>query len=274
MPCDRALAGPCGPVDGNDHQVVGARSESRRSKKPGKLTAATSAPSTSTPSRETRPATAPSIAILWSPRASTEPPREPGRHAADGEAVRRRADVGAEPSQPVDDGLDPVGLLRAQLGRAAEDAVAVRVHREEREERQLVDEQRHLPRSDRRRDELGRPDVEVAGRLAADPPPVEDGDVGAHPLEHVEQAGAPRVQVDAVHGQLRAGEQRRGDEERRRRGEVAGDLDVAELEPLDRLNAHALRLAANAARRACASMFSVWSRVGRGSSTVVSPPSA
>ena len=62
-PCDRALAGPCGPVDGDDHQVVVARSESRRSKKPGKLTAAASAPSTSTPSRETRPATAPSIAI-------------------------------------------------------------------------------------------------------------------------------------------------------------------------------------------------------------------
>ena len=30
-PCDRALAGPCGPVDGDDHQVVVALSESSRS---------------------------------------------------------------------------------------------------------------------------------------------------------------------------------------------------------------------------------------------------
>ena len=48
-----------------------------------------------------------------------------------------------------------------------------------------------------------------------------------------------------MHGQLRSGEQGRGDEERRRRGEVAGDLDVSELEPLDRLNADAPRLAAD-----------------------------
>ena len=115
------------------------------------------------------------------------------------------------------------------------------------------------------------PHVEVAGRLTADPPPVEDGDVRAHPLEHVEQAGAARIQVDAVKRQLGAGEERAGDDERRRRREVAGDLDLAELEPLHGLNRDAPRLARDGTP-ACASRFSVWSRVGSGSSTVVARP--
>ena len=231
MPCDRALAGPGGPVDCDDHRVSGgARSESRRSKKPGKLTPAASAPSTSTPSRETRPATAPSIAIRWSPRASIEPPRSRVGTPRTLKPSGGRRMCAPSARSASDDGLDPVRLLRAQLARAAEDAVAVRVDGEEREERQLVHEERHLggARSSCRR--AARADVEVARRLAADAAPVEDRDVRAHPLEHVEQAGAARVQVEAVQRQLRAGEQGRGDEERRRRREVGGDLELAELE--------------------------------------------
>src|SRR5512133_3194532 len=59
-PGDRALAGPCRPVDGDDHRCV---TESSSSKNPGKLTATACASSSSTPSREASPATAPSIAI-------------------------------------------------------------------------------------------------------------------------------------------------------------------------------------------------------------------
>src|SRR5207253_3676970 len=66
-----ALASPGGAVDGHDHRWV---TESRSSKKPGKLIATASAPLTSTPSRETSPAIAPSIATRWSPAASTPPP--------------------------------------------------------------------------------------------------------------------------------------------------------------------------------------------------------
>src|SRR5205823_4961960 len=58
-PGDRALSGPGRPVDCHDHRLV---TDSRRSKNPGKLIAAASASPTSTPSRETRPAIAPSIA--------------------------------------------------------------------------------------------------------------------------------------------------------------------------------------------------------------------
>src|SRR5215211_2928438 len=57
---DGALSGSGGPVDRNDHRWV---TESSRSKNPGKLTATLSAPSIRAPSRETRPATAPSIAM-------------------------------------------------------------------------------------------------------------------------------------------------------------------------------------------------------------------
>src|SRR5581483_6007066 len=71
-PGDGALAGPCGPVYGNDHRLL---IESRSSKKPGKLTATASAPSISTPSREASPAIAPTIAIRWSPSERMPPPR-------------------------------------------------------------------------------------------------------------------------------------------------------------------------------------------------------
>ena len=57
---DGALSGSGGPVDRNDHRWV---TESSRSKNPGKLTATLSAPSMRTPSRETSPPIAPSIAI-------------------------------------------------------------------------------------------------------------------------------------------------------------------------------------------------------------------
>ena len=56
-------------------------------------------------------------------------------------------------------------------------------------------------------------DLEVAARLAADPAAVEDGDARAHPLEHVEEAGAARVQVDAVDRSARS---RRAASRRRR----------------------------------------------------------
>ena len=46
--------------------------------------------------------------------------------------------------------------------------VAVRHGGEERDERQLVDEPRHLGRADRRRDELAARDLDVADRLAGD----------------------------------------------------------------------------------------------------------
>src|SRR5205809_910459 len=103
-----------------------------------------------------------------------------GGNALDDEPVPGGADVPTQRPEPVDDGLDPVRLLRPQLGGAAHHALAARVHRGEGEERQLVDEARHLRGLDRGADEPRGPDVEVAGRLAADPAPVEDREARAH----------------------------------------------------------------------------------------------
>ena len=80
-------------------------------------------------------------------------------------------------------------------------------------------------------------DLEVGDRLAAGRPAVEDRDARAHPLQHVEEAHPRRVDADAGDDQVRAGQQRGGEHERRRRGDVARHLDLAELEPLRRLDA-------------------------------------
>ena len=63
-------------------------------------------------------------------------------------------DAGAEWSQPVRDRLDPVRLLDPQLTRAGDTCLAARVGGQERDERQLVDECRHLRGFDLGRNEL------------------------------------------------------------------------------------------------------------------------
>ena len=215
------------------------------------------------------------MAIRWSPRASTRPPR--GRVGtpvtANPSSCRLRA--GADRPQRVDRGLDPVGLLEAQLAGAVDPALAARAGGEQAEQRQLVDEERHLLGADRRRRQLGRAHLEVADRLGAEPPAGEDPDAAAHPLEHVEQAGAARVQTDVVDRDPRLRHERGGDDERRRRREVARHVDLAEPEPRGRVDADALGRTVTRTPAAC-SINSVWSRVGVGSTTVVRPvaPSA
>ena len=60
------------------------------------------------------------------------------------EAVLGRLDLGAEAAQAVDDAGDPVGLLQAQLLRAAHDRLALGEAAEQRDQRQLVDRERDL----------------------------------------------------------------------------------------------------------------------------------
>ena len=130
--------------------------------------------------------------------ARVDPPAaEPDRDAGDRPAVLARLDARVERAQAVVHRLDPVGLLHAQLARAADDRLPARVRGEQRDERQLVDERRHFLRRDLRRDELARLHLHRRDRLAADAVAVEDRDAGAHPLEHVEQAGAARVDAEA-----------------------------------------------------------------------------
>ena len=98
-------------------------------------------------------------------------------------------------AQAVGHRLDAVALLHAQLLRAADDALAARMRGEQRDERELVDEQRHLLRASTSvATSSACCDLHVADGLAASACAVEDGDARAHALEHVEQAGAARVE--------------------------------------------------------------------------------
>src|SRR5204862_1346665 len=109
-------------------------------------------------------------------------------------------------------------------------AVAAGAGGSEGEERQLVHEARDLVGGHVGRNELRRLHLHIPDPLTGDLAPVEDGHPCTHPLEDVEQAGAARVEAHVVDGQIRAGEERRGDDEWGGRGEVAGYLDLAEME--------------------------------------------
>ena len=135
----------------------------------------------------------------------------PRRNAADREPVRLRLDVDADrraaPSVTVS--IRSVSFARSSsapftYGRAVRERA------------------RAAPRAAARRRGAAPPRARPASRRAAcertsrsatgspaDLPPVVDADARAHPLEHVEQAGARRADVDALDHELRAGEQRR-----------------------------------------------------------------
>jgi len=228
---NRALSGSRRPVDGNDHRVVTALSSS---KNPGKLIATASAPLTSTPSRDTTPAIAPSMARRWSPAESIVPPRGRAGDASDAEAVVARLDPDADVSERRRHGFDAIRLLDPELARAAHLARPACAGGQEREERQLVDEARHLGRSNPRRRQRRGAHLEIGDRLAALLATVEHGDARAHPVEDVEQARAGRVHVHALDDQLRVGEQCRRDDEGRGRGEVAWYVDAERRQALDR----------------------------------------
>ena len=184
-------------------------------------------PLTSTPSRDARPATAPSIASRWSPAASSAPPSEPAR-ALHHEAVGRRLDPRPEAAQPLDDRRDPVGLLATQLLGAVHRRAPLGKRAEQRHQRQLVDRERDLGRLDLGAAQLGRAHHDVAHRLTAGsacsarpprPPPIRS--------RTRQQARARRVHPHAPQHDLRARHERRRGDEERRRGEVARDVHLA-----------------------------------------------
>ena len=215
---DRALAGAGRPVDRDDHFASGRRADGplghesllresvSRSKKPGKAYCRRSRrPRSRRPpaSRARRPRRASRCGGRRGSR--SVPPRGRVGHAADPEAVLGREHVLPERAQGVDGRLDAVGLLRPQLLGTAQPAVAVRARGGEREERQLVDRERHLAAEHRRRDELGRAHLEVARRARR------RCGGGCRPSRGRPSArgsssrpGAARIEVDAVDVELRA----------------------------------------------------------------------
>ena len=123
----------------------------------------------------------------------------PGRRAAPAvhdEAFGLGVDLRAERPQHGRDGLDAVALLGAQLGRALHVEHSLDGQRRgHRERRHLVDQVGQLGGGDHRPVQLGASDAHDAGR------PV-DLEVGAHPLQHREEAGALGREVEALDGQV------------------------------------------------------------------------
>ena len=108
-------------------------------------------------------------------------------------------------------------------------------HGGEGEQRQLVDERGNLGRGHGRADQLGRAHLDVTCRLPADRASVVDRDPRAHALEDVEQADPARVEAHPVDGHVGSRNGHRGDEQRRSRGEVSGDLHAARAKACRRL---------------------------------------
>src|ERR671933_395768 len=159
--------------------------------------------------------------------------------AVDLEPVLGRLDPAPERAQAVDDGRDAVGLLDAQLLRAAHDRAALREAAEQRDERELVDRERDLVGLHDGRSKLAGADLEVADRVRA-----RDRvaglllelavDARAHAAGDADEPGARPVRARAADDDVRAGDQqRRGDREGGRR-RVAGDGDRVDLETVGR----------------------------------------
>src|SRR3954462_4966844 len=90
--------------------------------------------------------------------------------------------------------LYAVRFLDAQLSCTPDGALAAGARGGEREQRQLVDQARHLLGAHGGRDERRRLHQDVADGLAAGaPPPVRGRDPRTHPLEDVEEPGSRRV---------------------------------------------------------------------------------
>ena len=98
--------------------------------------------------------------------AARHPPASKARRdARDQEAVLARTGADADGAQGIDGCLDAIGLLGSELLGAGQAALAARACRGEREERELVDGERHLLRTDGRADECRGVNLEVSSGL-------------------------------------------------------------------------------------------------------------
>ena len=243
------LPAPAGPSMATIMRCGGCAESSRAGRRNrGSLLPPTRRPRSRTPSRETRPAIAPSIAIRWSPRLSTVPPRSrvgtPRTRKPSG--VARMCAPSAR-SASVVVSIRSVSFARSSSApRTTLSPCAIEAS--EAKSGSSSTSSGTSAASIVGRDQLG----ERTSRSATGSPPtvaaVVDGDPRAHPLEDVEEAGARRVDVDAVDVELGVRQQRRRDDERRRRGEVAGHVDRQRA--ASRSTGHTRRRAVARARRA------------------------
>ncbi len=181
------------------------------------------------------------------------------------------------PRSPVDDAGDAVGLLQAQLLRAAHHRLALGEAAEQCDERQLVDRQRHLLGLDHGALQRAGGDVQVADGLVRGSSPVSSSrSPSTMPRMRCTMRRKPvRVQLTPTsrEQQARAGHEHAGCNQERSRAGVAGNDTLLEHEliGIDDRDMAAVAVDATPAR---SSRRSVWSRLRAGSPTVVAPSAA
>ncbi len=121
---------------------------------------------------------------------------------------------------------DAIRLLVTKLVRISHVGFAVGLGREYEEDGELVDHPNDRGAGDFCRFELARPHQKIADRFGAQQPPIFNNQIGAHSLQHLQQPRAGGVQAKALYANLRAGQQQRGSQHERGRGEVPGDFEV------------------------------------------------
>ncbi len=172
------------------------------------------------------------------------PPRRPPV-PVDDHPVGGRLDLAAERSQRRAHGLDPVGLLAAQLGGIADRRRPLGEAGGERDQRQLVDRQRDLGAADLGPAQWRRADPQAGGRLAPAFAHRLGLDLGPHPLEDRQQAGPGWVDADPLQHHLAVRDQQPGDDEEGGGGDVGGDGDLARFQARGRAHGDGPALAAD-----------------------------
>ena len=214
-------------------------------------------------------ATAPAIAMRWSPWLSSSAPA--GRPPRTDEVVGAALHPDAEALEQIADGADAVALLDPQLGGVAELGDAVGERRRHRQRGDLVDHPRDLGALDRRAVQRRGGDPQLADRLAEALAGVGHLDGRAHAQQHVDERDAGRVERDVLDHQLRTGGDGRGHHPERGRRRVAGHVELDRARRAGGDAAPCARRPGSPARRARASIRSVWSRLAAGSVISVVP---
>ena len=184
--CDRALAGPCGPVDGDDHRLASdveklvEAGERYRRRLRAPYAYALSRDDAGDRADDGDAVVARSLDLAAS---------RPCGHAAYREAVGCRPHARADRAQGASPPCrcDPTPSRAAPL-RPRTRLVPRAIDAASANSGSSSIMPRDFGRDDLRRHELGMRDLEIGHRLARLRPPVENGDARAHPLERVEQA--------------------------------------------------------------------------------------
>ena len=146
--------------------------------------------------------------------------------SVDKHAVVELDHVGAHSVQVGDNSFDAVALLHAEFRSVADVRVALSIGGSHGENRNFIDEVGNFFRTDIRAMKLRRiGDAQVAVRLTLIGLR-EDFDMGAHPLQNLDEVGTSGIETDAAKDDFATGLDAGGDHPESGRGEISRNRDV------------------------------------------------